>query len=412
MEILEKWLIMFNIMSKNNEVMGKILCHQVIGKYINTKIRWLGGEEINTKIHVICTDLSSSGKDQARKVVENISDKLGLKYQDYTESTDAGLVGSHHKKGGEYITKKGLFSEKDIISFSEAETLFNETEYNINTIKILQKATDHPGKVSKVLSTGIIDYNTETSILLLSTPFKAMKNLLLTQGLFQRCFYYKGDKTTNDILALSKEIRDEISKANGENTDNIYYNSKIKDFIDTLKDIARFAPPIMKFSDNIDEAFMVWDDFYKNKLKSLTEMQQETLATYKIRAEQMIFKLATHYAIFDKRDIANKEDFLKAIELVEIHIENISSLIHIFSGERSKETKLDNFQRENIISKFLQGNVMNKSELIDNLLLSEEWDLGFNKTFHFLNSLINNDKIEVSKEGRKMLLKNKVLEVE
>lgn len=126
------------MISKNNELIGTILKHVIMGKYFTTKFRFKNVEPITTKIHLTVIQESSSGKSESLKPLQYVSNKLKLSCSDYTQTTDAGLVGTMIKKPKKIIDKEikdgiyttpfeplyGRLYDTDILSFSEAQDLF------------------------------------------------------------------------------------------------------------------------------------------------------------------------------------------------------------------------------------------------------------------------------------------------
>lgn len=385
---------MFNKFCKSNEEIGELLEYLVIGQCIPTKFKWLGGILQKPRIHLTWIDLSSTGKNQAMFLVEKISNEMGIIYSEYTDSTEAGLIGTSKRtriKGTDvYEPVKGLLGDHNIIAFTEAESLFTGS-YKETMIKTLQSAMDEPGKVDKKLSNIRIKYKTDTSIILVSTPFNKFNSILLNSGLLQRSILFKGNKSADDIMKISDEIDKDVI-----NEKNKISSEDYEDYKNNLNEIIRLSPEIIKFD---KECLEFLSDFTKKTRKKEEELETESVikgtlfTTYLPRAKNNLFKLAVIDAIKNKENIVKKKNFLRIEKFILNHMNAIYKAIK--EVKISNNDKLDDKGKLATIKNILiKKPKINTGQLKNYLLSIPEWNLGVSNTLLFLRNVEFLFKIE------------------
>ena len=368
---------------------------------------------------------SGTGKSQMMKAYHNLLTALGIKSRLTVSDNEASLTGSTYllpdkyaevikaekkKKGEAFLDddrikkKKGLLADLFSLCWDEGSVLIEEGKFSKNMTDYFQVVMDEPGRVSKGMRLGTIEYYTDATIVAGSYMVSDFKKTLLKKGFLQRMFLYfkkftpqeernirigvallKTRKDPKKIQDLIEAIRRYVAKIPALEHKTITFNNEaVKKFLSDLEEIYR---------DHIDKAF--------------TGEKQVVLKTFYSRLHNLIDKIAAQRAMILGKSEVEYEDLEYAKKLCMKHVK---SLIAIFDYLVGGELVSVPERRELIVLTILSNN---NGKLIQKDLLEElrklkklgKWDLGWNGTLKLLSELISKNRIKVSRgvKGKKLL---------
>lgn len=326
----------FGDICEENLEIGLGMKYVILGKVFDLKIKDTGGETTSSKISFFGSNVSSTGKDQGRKALNIAVDEINkrdflkksIEFDSSVDVNDAALVGTRKLVKKESVPVFGKFSKYDIMCFPECSTLFKKTEYKTTMIQIIQGALDHPGYVSKSLADIEIKYPTNTSIVMLSTPFKTMTSHLLDTGFFQRFLLFIGNKDYIDIQNTSSNLAKEM--INGSTSNNT--PKKLNDFVDKVE-LAHRKRPIkhIVFSNGCMEKIKEYERmFISTRDEEFDKEEDKTLyATFQPRMVKTFIRLSAINSVYNSHEKVLPEDFNEPLEMMKWNIDSIVKLMRM-----------------------------------------------------------------------------------
>ena len=395
-KLLKLWkkYFRFYVVDNHDMILPSLYCF--LGTVLPTKYVY-GGHYNSTRFHTFFIRPSRSGKGQAIKCIyflahqfQNIKSFMTIKV------TDAALIGTVEKNRKDEVIKiSGLLADHELIAWDEGNMLLNKAPHTESLSDIIQMASDEPGYISKALRYGTLGFYTNTTFLTGSIPTSDISNAALKKGTLQRFFISYKEYTQEDILRMSRKIINLLDK---EACDRDKVSNDMIAFIKGIK--ARQYLKIDK-KDSIIINEKALDFFQSDIMNQYNDDKQNVLMSFFNGAMNLIYKVATQYAVVEEKDKVDLESLEVGYDIFIDHLNNVKRLLNSIGRIRTG-ARLD---RTNFIIKQLRksGGKMTRSVLLNQLKIMKEnqqWDLGFNKTVTLLEDLKNAKKIDLEMEGR------------
>ncbi|MBN2126906.1 MAG: hypothetical protein JW703_00770 [Candidatus Diapherotrites archaeon] len=410
-ELREEWKEVFQAYCLKNEHIEPFMFHLLLGKIVNTRFMHMS-EELSTRLSLMIIQPSSTGKGQSTKALKKIVEKINelapeekkIELEEYTESTDAGLTHSIATKKitinnvtreGEKVTKRlpqpvpGSLGTADILICTEGSAFLKPGPFSRQVIGHLQTALDEPGRVS--LKRGMFfngfNYPTEVSIILTSYEFQDLENILLVTGLIQR------------FLILFEEISDESwqeihEKAFIGNVTNS--ETKIDSLAEKFFKLKNQERKIIKINESDQTLF--YEKFFKPSIKLIInsikgKQKKDIVKSFFMRLILPMKKIAVQKAFIEKKDEVSSEEWHYAFEIIQRTFFSIKKIINC-AINNTKENQ------EKEVEKILTEKKLTISQLKDELLKTNNWGIGYNKSGEVIKKLRSEGKI-LEEKGEK-----------
>lgn len=399
-----------------NHELKEILFHVFLGVILTTKgYTYIeSGKKKSVRLHLFMLQDSGTGKSQLMKAHHDLLLSLGIKSRFTVTDNQAAITGTVYllpdeiigkllqeakEKGtnvserDRVVIKPGLLKDLHSLIWDEGSILLQNSPFMKNMTDIFQVVMDEPGRVSKGMKLGTIDYDTNTTIVAGSYMFNEFKDTLMKKGFLQRMFLFfkkfneKEERNLRIGVNLLKRKKNplklkELEKIMRMQLDKI---PLLKNKIITFND-----KDILKFNIDLEEIYSKYIN------KAFTGEKQVVLKTFYSRLHLIIDKVATQRAIILGKTEVDYEDLQYAKQL---SLKHIVTLLHIFDYLVGEEGPTIPERREMIILSILRlhDNKMVQKELLDELLKLKKlgkWDLGFNRTISFIDKLIEKHKLK------------------
>ncbi|MEM5866342.1 MAG: DUF3987 domain-containing protein [Candidatus Aenigmatarchaeota archaeon] len=331
--LLSQFLDLFLTYSFTNTTYGTLVFHTILGQIFKDVKLYLGNREISLMVHIFLVSDSGSGKSSAIPIITQICNSLEIPIHiQRGEVSEAGLVGTfgirRTVQGGRVVETVELIpgalyklANGGIIVFDEAGFVLKsgEKEYTKHILNYLQTAMDNPpaNQITKIMASGEIIFSPRVSFIFLTypIPFKMME--VLKGGFFQRALPYFRKLTQIEWDNIKKEFL--VRLAEKEKSFDIQQNIEFTQFINRMREIINWVRGNrlqVVFSQKAKELL---DEFYKKfeeKYGSFEGDKKDIINTFKIRSMVEVCKLASHYALIEKRTIVQASDVEKAENLI------------------------------------------------------------------------------------------------
>jgi len=380
----------------------------------HTPIRYnLRGSTRYTRFHVFILQHSGTGKSQAMSVVHHFINSLETLRQQYkkqveenkiqinplqlkdpiihahiTQITDAALVGSlnevRNKGVVTYVPRYGMLSDHLLVSWDEGGEMFKSRPYNEQLLSIIQSAVDEPGKVSKSLSHGKIEYEPKSTVIAGSYVTPDIRNSIWQSGFAQRFFCIFQDFTPEEMM----EIYNNLSKFDEKDIELEQSRFQIENEVATMI----FKPSFIDFNLGKEREIV-----HKEKIQPFLQkeiynvftdnVKQKTLVSFIPRWFDVIDKAACNIAYIEGEERVEKEVYEEAFEICKQSILDVRDFMRDKPVEMKEETFQQRFEALRMIMiKYPSGipTMQLKAELKD-LRKKGKWTLGETNTFYFVN---------------------------
>ena len=324
----------FELICKDNEMWGKIAEQVLLGQINPINYIDNDGTSIKPKISPTLIDISSIGQDTTLDATFKIAKKFGLKCMKIGESQEAGLTATRVDKGN----IKGVLETNDILGFPEASSLFNVSQHKLGLINALQMAIEKQGYVSKIVGGEHIEYKTNVSLFLLTTPFDKLKQSFLEKGLFQRCIVSRMDRRIKDVKGMMKR---KVNEQIGEEEISIVMDtavSKLKISIEKAK--MNHKERTVMIDKNIQNKMLKKvNDYYDLKEKEINNknFRYRIFPGYYMRSFENLNIMAVNMMFRDNKLKVDEECYTEPFEIYKHHID---SIVDIFNNERIEKTRM------------------------------------------------------------------------
>ena len=192
--LINDYMKVFNTYSFRNESYGRISLHVIIGQALCRSIYYrIGSRGQDIRVHLLLIKPQGTGKGAGYGCIENIATGVGLSFQNLTESTDAGLVGTseYDEQTKQKIVVPGLLQTTDIIGMEEASIIFdfnNEfSKKNITYFQITMNALKSKScEINKRLGGIDISFKPHASFIFATYPPDKLVDKILKTGFLDR----------------------------------------------------------------------------------------------------------------------------------------------------------------------------------------------------------------------------------
>lgn len=306
------------------------------------KVRYIyGGQYKSVNLSSFKVQQSGTGKGVADKLVGDILRYMGYKtckLNDYTSAAIVGTLSTDYT--GKVSVVKGALGEYDFIWFDEARSLINGNNWTQGLLEVINGYLDD-GEIFKRLAQGEIKYWSRCNFGTGTFFFNKLKPVVLATGIFQRCLFSYKNYSKDDVLRISKKYDELATKSYIEDLQPIF--EKLREMRDKLNfqkyNISKIADKsnyIIRmnmeasrhFGEQIDKYFEeeIFDKTGDGRLKDM-------LTSFLIRYKEMGHKIMCLYAVWNEKDIIDKECAEFAVPFVKEQLQFILEFIsEVFEG--------------------------------------------------------------------------------
>lgn len=341
--VKDDWMYLFNRISKNNEVIGKILFHSFWGQALQHIEVYDGeGKKINLKIDFTCIQNSGTGKGESideffipvitefeyeffdEESTQTLTKKLTY-VRGKGQSTLAGLLNRFKRKtsGKGYTTQviKGPIATNNFLIYTEANDLLDPTTYNQKWIDALLDILE--GKPYEAhLEKYDLPITTQSNISLISTsrPIKGLDFYFIKSGLINRNLTYMRNLSPKQMRNMQQKFN---LKSFGRRENKVSYEIEIKVLCKKLLDVYNWSTKFIgKEYPTINPQIL--NKLVDMKLEEISidiqsdvklQQYQEILSEYNSRLRNKLVSLSYHNAITRKNKL-EVQDVLQAFDLL------------------------------------------------------------------------------------------------
>lgn len=387
-----------------NEELKRVLFHVFLGVVLTYKdyTYFELPYKRSTRFHTFIIQNSGMGKSVGMRAVCDLVEFLGIPFRWTIKDNEASVVGSVFidEKSKRAIQREGILSSAFMLTFDEGSVLLKKSGFMDVLTDAFQGAMDEPGRVSKGMKLGNIEYKTKCTLLAGSYMFDEFETTMFEKGFLQRMFVYNGSYTEIE----KKTVRHGVFLLKGRT--DVKRMNEIKVLIQRLiKEIPEPEDKVVLFDpEDIEKFFFLLENFREKYIANqYTKKKQEVLETFGNRMSILTDKVAAQRALIDGRRIVNLDDMMEGLKLLEYHIKSLHQIFNTLPDIVKRDYEGN---RENQIKIIIQenGNSIKKEELF--MLLkakfgTNEWSFGSVKTQKYLNELIIKGIIKESKGNKK-----------
>ena len=388
-KLIKDYIELFCSYSIKNEMYARVSLHVLLGQLLRNIYFKNVARKIDIRVHLLLIQPSGTGKGAGYGFFVKLAEDLGLKVEELTEATDAGLVGTidhfdyHNNR---WVITEGLMKDADIIAMEEASTLFDfSSDFSKKNLTYIQIATnplfDASCKISKKIGNAYIQFKPHCSFLLLSYKPDRLEEAILKRGFIQRFItIFREVDLTERLRILDAAI--EGINAIPEEEFKMKYDS-----------LVRRLKVLQRIYGRKETPFEIKEDA-KLRLKDVTvellEMIKEASKKARVKLEEFSFrlyeiltKLAIHHAILCLKDSVDIQDVIYARNLYKpiwrSTIFYVEDLLEPKPVERSKEhrrilTTIDEYKTLLKEGKYVKNEVyVRRKILVDRL--KDRWDV-------------------------------------
>lgn len=408
--VYKEYMDMFVIL---NDEMKKIMFHVMLGAFFTYNgFGYMESEEKKSvRLHTFIIQDSGTGKSHIVKVLGKLLKKLELSWRITLLDNEASLTGSVFiGKDNEVIVKKGLLSKLDVWACDEGSLLLKDLPHTKTITDNLQYMMDEPGKVSKGMKLGTVDYPTHTTVVAMSYMFEEFKDTIMEKGFLQRMFvlYKKFSREEEKTIRIGKTLL----KLN-TNTE------KIQAFENKIVEILRKASEDMKVKNTTGGMYFNAKDVIKfniyleNMYEQYIDMQfagekQVVLKTFFNRVHLIIDKIATQRALVNGHEEVRYDDMIYAANMAKVHLISVHK---IFENINVKKTLTPLDYNTITVRKIIKDN--GNTIILDDLMKKlydlhsiGRWDSTYKRTSKFIDEMVGNGIItkNTTKDGKEVVM--------
>lgn len=316
---------LFETKSIDNTAWGMLL-EQVLLSQINP-IRYIdySGDDFKPKISCLIINNAGTGKDRALDVLMDFGKRMGLKISKIVDLQEAGLTGTVTNGKVMY----GKLKDHDILMFPECENLFIRSAHKLTLIKHLQSALDNQtgvgvgGYVSKFVGGKNIEYNTDVSLVMASIPFNNLNEILIRQGIFQRCMLSIKDTGYKEMNEIKEKLRTtNQTKEERDKLIDVYIKDLKKKQIDREGEKVRVSTEVQK---KVEDKIKV---IFEEKRNLFTNSEQlKAFDTYFFRGQENVHRMAVNILFRDGLREVTEGCYDEPLLVYREHIESIFNII-------------------------------------------------------------------------------------
>lgn len=396
-----------------NDEMKKIMFHMMLGAFFTHQgFGYMeSGEKKSLRLHTFIIQDSGTGKSHTVKVIMKLIKNLGLFSRTTILDNEASLTGSVYQgKEGENVQQKGLLNKLDVWACDEGSLLLKDLPYTKTITDNLQHVMDEPGKVSKGMKLGTVDYDTHTTIIAMSYMFEEFKETIMHKGFLQRMFvlYKKFTREEEKRVRIGKNLL----KLNTDTGKIRKFEKKIIEIMEEIKmDIAVRVPSGKMYFNRED--VIKFNVYLENMYEKYIDMQfagekQSVLKTFFNRVHILIDKVATQRALVNGHKEVRYDDMIYAADLAKIHLISVHK---IFENINIKKTLTPIDYNTITVRRIIKdnGNTIVLDDLMKKLYDLHSigrWDSTYKRTAKFIDEMVINGIItkNETKDGKMVVM--------
>jgi len=398
-----------------NSELKKIMFHVFLGVVLTTKGYGYAesGKKKSVRFHTFMIQDSGTGKSQMMKAYHDlVKDYAGIEINKSSRArmtvkdNEASLTGSVYRdqRTSKIVKRKGMLHYLYTLCWDEGSILLKPSAFMDIMTDVFQVVMDEPGRVSKGMKLGNIEYPTDVTLVAGSYMFDAFRETLITKGFLQRMFLFHKEFTPKEKRDIRIGVNLMKLHTDPEKIEKIKRAIAVQiDRIPTLVD------HIIKFN---REDVLVFNEELENMYGKFFDRQfggekQRVLETFYSRIHILVDKVATIKAIIEGKSEVDIEDLKYARMTCQMHID---SLLALFEFLKAGKVLTVPEERQNVILSLVRqndGKLMQK-ELMTRLKEMKDagnWDLGMNKTLKLIENMERSSRVHVQilKKGAKLL---------
>lgn len=388
-KLIKDYIELFCSYSIRNEIYARVSLHVLLGQLLRNIYFKNVARKIDVRVHLLLIQPSGTGKGAGYGFFVKLAEDLGLKVEELTEATDAGLVGTidhYDYQTGRWVITEGIMKEADIIAMEEASTLFDFTsEFSRKNLTYIQIATnplfDASCKISKKIGYAFIQFKPHCSFLLLSYKPDRLEEAVLKRGFIQRFITVFREVDLTERFSIINSAIEGINAMPEE------------EFREKYRSLVRRLEVLQRIYGRKTTPFEI-DEEAKLRIRDVTiellEMTKETTKKARVKLEEFSFrlyevltKLAIHHAILCLKDSVDIQDVIYARNLYKpiwrSTIFYVEDLLEPKPVERSKEhgrilSSIDEYKQLLKEPKYVKNEVyIRRKVLVDKL--KDRWNV-------------------------------------
>jgi len=386
-----------------NHELKEILFHVFLGIILTDRgYHYVeGAKKKTTRIHIFMIQDSGTGKSQLMKALHEIVDFLGIKSRITVKDNEASMTGTVYRNpmNNTVHVKKGMLSELILLCWDEGSILLKHSAFMDIITDVFQVVMDEPGRVSKGMKLGKIEYPCKTTVVAGSYMFDAFRETLISKGFLQRMYLHYKDFTEKEKRDI--DIGVNLMKAKTDLAKYDRLKLALKTVVDRIPDSGDKTISFNIADMNRFNRVLV-DIRDEHVTGAFVGEKQKVLETFYSRLHLLIDKIATQKAMVEGKAEVTMEDMMYGRKQIENHLQSLLRIFDFLAGGKITTTE---DERQNLVIGILKRN---KGKMVQSSLLDElkklknigKWDLGFNRSHNLINKMIENRKLHVEKTGR------------
>lgn len=408
--VYKEYMDMFVI---SNDEMKKIMFHMMLGAFFTHHgFGYMeSGEKKSVRLHTFIIQDSGTGKSHTVKVVIKQLKKMGLYCRTTILDNEAALTGSVYMgQDNEVQIQKGLLHKLDVWTCDEGSLLLKDLPYTKTITDNLQHVMDEPGKVSKGMKLGTVDYPSGTTIVAMSYMFEEFKETIMHKGFLQRMFvlYKKFSKEEEKRIRIGKNLL----KLNKDTGKIKKFEEKIVEIMFKINSSMREKIPDGGLYFNAKDTIK-FNVYLENLYEQYIDMQfagekQTVLKTFFNRVHIIIDKIATQRAIVNGHKEVRYDDMIYAANMAKVHLMSVHK---IFENINIKKTLTPMDYNTITVRKIIKDN--KNTMVLDDLMKKlydlhsiGRWDSTYKRTAKFIDEMVKSGVItkNVTKDGKVVIM--------
>ena len=323
-KIYQKFRVVFNDRSWNNETACRLLFHVIIGVLLKSTRYVKGANYIDPRVSIIWVQSSGSGKTSARMLVKEVSRDLGIHYEEVSEFTDAALIGTFivQTVSGKAvpIPVYGFLKDAELVYMDDANDFIaqeNIKQHSLNTRKHIRDALNPIGnnQVVKHLRHGTIKFEPDCAVVATTYYFPGWIASQDNSGFFQRFVVFPRALEEEDRLDNMTQEEERI-KASAKQLAYLEKQRRkaYQDLIKSLMKVDR-QPRIFVIDYVATKYIFEISRGTGDYIRHLGRVKQFT-TEFLDRTRHYIFVLSLHSAAIAGRTVISKADAEYAVRIV------------------------------------------------------------------------------------------------
>lgn len=401
-QLYELWKQYYKLTVYKQEHFMKPLFHCWLGAYFTSKTKFIFSGQFKTfRVHPFLIDESGSGKSEAMKTTNFLLLKLGLKSKYLSNSNDSALAGNVFRDNkGVAKSHYGLLADYDALFWDEGSLLIKPLRFSETTQEIIQMTTDDPGRITKAMASGCLEYETRTTICAGSYVEGNIERTVLQKGMFQRMWVIFNETPLENKMDY---IKHKASIIKTQYNDRKELMLAIKTNIESI-----VIPQTVEI--NINDYNTICHTLHDYLMKRLRfahfkDRKEKVFHTFLTRNDLILYT-ASHKALIEGKNIVELSDLQYGMTCYIEHLGFVMKLL--MYGEKIDKSTYE--KRKEKICSIIKNNPSKYAICsLRDLLISlpeEQWDLGKLSTYQLIKKLIDEKVIltRIEEDNKNLLV--------